>query len=376
MNRTKHIIIPIGFNAVQSKESLMQQMPSSYVYVWMESADFVREHLYCAKDGPYDQPVEAWLFVWDSPSNMVRKPHPNPKCKGFSNMELQIGAIGINLSWCKAYHANIRRHLIYILPPRSNSKLYNLPDKHFLGVDDVHVIDMQERIAQTDGNTPLLDFLGSIDRRVAEIIAGPKPGSDRQDTLVQYKIPDSVTQIKDRMFASCKKLREVTIPETVESIGVNPFLRCRNLHIVSHSTRFVVENNMLIDKHTGRLISFFGDETEVEVPAAVKELGDWAFGGCAHLQKVTLPATVTHIGDSAFKGCRKLQDLHFPDSLLSIGEWAFFQCESIEEIHIPKSVAHVGNWAFCSCKKLRTFHLPGTATLGEHVFAGCEGLER
>ena len=376
MSRTKHIIIPIGFNAVQSKESIMQQMPSSYAYVWMESADFVREHLYCAKDGPYDQPVEVWILVWDSPSNMVRKPHPNPKCEGFSNMELQIGAIGVNLSWCKAHHANIRRHLIYILPPRSNSKLYNLPDKHFLGVDDVHVIDMQETIAITDGNTPLLDFLGSIDRRVAEIIAGPKPGSDRQDTLVQYKIPDSVTHIEDREFASCKKLREVTIPKTVESIGVNPFLRCQNLHVVSHSPRFVVDNDMLIDLQTGRLISFFGDETEVEVPASVKEIGDWAFGGCAHLQKATLPATLSHIGDSAFKGCRKLQDLHFPNSLLSIGEWAFYQCESFEEIHIPESVACVGDWAFCCCKRLLTIHLPGTVTLGEHVFAGCEELER
>lgn len=375
MNRTTHIIIPIGFNAAQSKEGVMQQMPSSYAYEWMESADFVKKYLYGAEDGPYDPPVEVWLLVWDSPSNMVRKPHPNPKCEGFSNMELELGAIGVNLVWCKAHHANIRRHLIYIMPPRLNSKLYDLPDKHFLGVDDIHVIDMQEEIAQAGGHTPLLDFLGSMDRRVAEIIAGPKPGSDRQDTLVMYKIPDSVTHIEDRAFASCKKLREVTIPETVESIGVNPFLRCRNLRVVSHSQRFMAKNNMLIDKQTGRLISFFGNEMEVEVPASVKEIGDWAFGGCVHLQKVTLPTTVTHVGESAFKGCRKLQSLHFPDSLLSIGEWAFYQCESLEEIHIPESVTHIGDWAFCGCNKLQTIHLPGMVTLGVHVFAACEGLE-
>ena len=375
MNRTKHIIIPIGFNAAQSKEGIMQQMPSSYAYEWMESADFVREYLYGAEDGPYDTPLEVWLLVWDSPSNMVRKPHPNPKMKDCSNTELELGAIGVNLVWCKAHHANIRRHLIYIIPPRLNSKLYDLPDKHFLGVDDIHVIDMQEDIAHTDGNTPFIDFLGDMDRRVAEIIAGPRPGSDRQDTLVMYKIPDSVTHIEDRAFASCKKLREVTIPETVERIGVNPFLRCCNLCVVNHSPYFVVMNNMLIDKQTGRLISYFGNEMEVGVPAFVKEIGDWAFGGCAQLQKVTLPATVTHIGESAFKGCRKLQSLHFPDSLLSIGEWAFYQCESFEEIHIPESVMHIGDWAFCGCKKLRKIHLPDTTTLGEHVFAACEEWE-
>jgi hypothetical protein len=234
---------------------------------------------------------------------------------------------------------------------------------------------MQEEIAQAGGHTPLLDFLGSMDRRVAEIIAGPKPGSDRQDTLVMYKIPDSVMHIEDRAFASCKKLREVTIPKTVESIGVNPFLRCCNLCVVNHSPNFVVMNNMLIDKQTGRLISFFGNDKEVEVPALVKEIGDWAFGGCVHLQKVTLPATITHIGESAFKGCWNLQSLHFPDTLLSIGEWAFYQCESFEEIHIPESVTHIGDWAFCCCKKLRRVHLPDTTTLGENVFAACDGVE-
>lgn len=178
MNTTKHIIIPVGFNAAQSKECIMQQMPSSYAYEWMESADFVRKYLYGAEDGPYDPPVEVWLLVWDSPSNMVHKTHPNPKCEGFSNMELALGAIGVNLVWCKAHHANIRRHLIYILPPRPNSQLYDLSNKHFLGVDDIHIVDMQEEIAQTNGNTPLLDFFGGMDRRVAEIIAGPKPGSD------------------------------------------------------------------------------------------------------------------------------------------------------------------------------------------------------
>ena len=353
----------------------MQQMPSSYTYEWMESADFVKKYLYGAEDGPYDPSVEVWLLVWDSPSNMVRKPHPNPKCEEFSNMELQLGAIGVNLVWCKAHHAKFRTHLIYIMPPRLNSKLYDLPDKHFIGVDDIHVVDMQEEIVQTDGNTPLMDFFGGMDCRVAEIIAGPRPGSDRQDTLVMYKIPDSVTHIEDRAFASCKKLREVTIPETVESIGVNPFLRCRNLRVVSHSQRFMAKNNMLIDRQTGRLISFFGDETEVEVPASVKEIGDWAFGGCAQLQKVALPVTVNHIGESAFKGCRKLQSLHFPDSLLSIGEWAFYQCESFEDIHIPESVTYIGDWAFCGCKKLRKIHLPDTTTLGEHVFAACEEWE-
>lgn len=174
MDRTKHIIIPVGSNAAQCKEGIMQHLPSSYAYEWMESENFVRENLYCAEDGPYDPSLEVWLLVWDSPSNMVPKSHPNVK-HTCSNTELQIAAMGVNLLWCKAHHANIKRHLIYLLPPRFNSKLYDRPlDRHFLGIDDIHVIDMQEELSKTDGNMPLVDFLVSMELRVAEMIVGRK----------------------------------------------------------------------------------------------------------------------------------------------------------------------------------------------------------
>lgn len=181
MDRTKHIIIPVGRNAAQCKEGVMQQLPSSYAYEWMESEDFVREYLYCAEDGPYDPPVEVWLLVWDSPSNMIPKPHPNPKVKNCcSNTELQIAAMGVNLLWCKAHHANIKRHLIYFLPPRFASKLYDRSlDRCFLGVDDIHIIDMLEELSKADSNMLLEAFFVSMELKVAEVIAGKKPGREK-----------------------------------------------------------------------------------------------------------------------------------------------------------------------------------------------------
>ena len=177
MENTKHIIIPVGCNALRCKESIMQQLPSSYAYEWMESEDFVREYLYCAKNGSYDTPMEVWLLVWDTLSNMAPKAHPNPKIKHpCSNLELQIRAIGANLLWCKAHHANIKRHLIYILPPQFDAKQYNLSiNRQFLGIDDMHVIDMQEELLKADGNMPFVEFLASMELKVAEVIAGREP---------------------------------------------------------------------------------------------------------------------------------------------------------------------------------------------------------
>ena len=182
MERVKHIIIPVGFNAEQSKEGIMQQMPASYAYEWMESVDFVREYLYCAKEGPYDPPVEVWLLVWDSPSNMAHRAHPNPKIKqGCSNTELALAGIQVNLVWCRAHHTGLRVHLIQMIPPRFTPETSAPPVRHYFPemVEDTHLIDMQEELSKTAGNTPLSDFLEIIDLRVAEVIAGKKPGRER-----------------------------------------------------------------------------------------------------------------------------------------------------------------------------------------------------
>ena len=92
MNERKNIIIPLGFNAKQRKESLMSQLPSSFAYEWMETSDFVQQYLYCMEDGPYDPPLEVWILYWPSPSEMVRKMHPTLK-RGYSSADMALAGI-------------------------------------------------------------------------------------------------------------------------------------------------------------------------------------------------------------------------------------------------------------------------------------------
>ena len=127
---------------------------------------------------------------------------------------------------------------------------------------------------------------------------------------------------------------------------MNPSLRCPPLHVISLPRGFIVDNNMLIDLQTGRLISYFGQEADVTVPDSVVKIGVQAFSGCKSLRRVFLPDTVKYIEDFAFKGCTSLQHIQFSASLRGIGSCAFLNCKSLKEIHLPKSVSHVSRWAF------------------------------
>ena len=105
--------------------------------------------------------------------------------------------------------------------------------------------------------------------------------------ITKITLPDSISRIGDRAFASCKALKSINIPESVTSIG------------------------------------------------------DGAFEGCAKLADIALPESVTSIGDGAFESCAKLKSVNLPDSLKYIGDEAFMGCISLTGVTIPKGVTHI-----------------------------------
>ena len=104
---TKTIIIPIGFNAEQCKRGVLSYFADDITTEWMSDQDFVQQYLYCQEDGDYDPPLEVWLLVWDSPSNMIKPPKG-----GCSSLYVKCLAVGVNLTWCKVHHKGLTIHVI------------------------------------------------------------------------------------------------------------------------------------------------------------------------------------------------------------------------------------------------------------------------
>ena len=112
------------------------------------------------------------------------------------------------------------------------------------------------------------------------------------DSLRKIILADTCTTIPDIAFANCKYITSVTIPDSVESIGVRAFYRCRSL-------------------------------TEIDTGNGVKAISDDAFFGCDNLRSVKLGEAVESIGMQAFFGCRSLESIN-ADGVASIGSYAFY----------------------------------------------------
>lgn len=162
----KTIIIPVGFNAEQCHEGIMNCFTSADNVEWMDDHDFVVRYLYCQEDGDYDPPLEVWLLVWDSPGQMI----PFPK-GGCSSLYLKCMAVRINLSWCKHHHKGLTVHVIKVLPPATGGKSPIIED-HWFGrvVNHFHTVDYQAEMAHADPNLAFGAFLRQMNEKIAEMI--------------------------------------------------------------------------------------------------------------------------------------------------------------------------------------------------------------
>ena len=217
-------------------------------------------------------------------------------------------------------------------------------------------------------------------------------------------IPNSVTSIGDRAFASCSGLTSVTIPNSVTSIGGYAFSGCSGLTSVTvdkNNGTYDSRNNCnaIIETSTNKLI--VGCNNTI-IPNSVTSIGEFAFSDCSGLTSVAIPNSVTSIGESAFARCSGLTSVTIPNSVTSIGSWTFYGCSGLTSVtfnaekctymgsdsypvfndcinlttlNIGNKVTTIPNSAFRDCSGLSSVTIPNSVTsIGDYAFSGCSGL--
>ena len=93
----------------------------------------------------------------------------------------------------------------------------------------------------------------------------------------------------------------------------------------------------------------------ITIPEGVTSIGGYAFEECFDLENVTIPQSVTSIGPVAFLGCCKLTTLSLGENTETIGGGAFFRCSGLSKIIIPEKVKEIKSGYSGSPSFYRTF---------------------
>ena len=249
--------------------------------------------------------------------------------------------------------------------------------------DDTNSLNLQAQVYTGCGpfyNSPLTDiYLG---REILYNGEAYKPGSSGSGIFYSVKytevdevalsISNNVKTISPYMFARLK-LKSITIPASIKSIGLNAFVECQSLNSIVfedsttpltvsyHHTWSILgpfHQSPLTSITLGREIDyvdsngnpftpsetdhgFFASEDTVEslsitLTNNVKTISPYMFAG-RPITQINIPASVTEIKDHAFQSCTKLASLTIPGTVNTIGNDVFNKCTSLASVTFAPS---------------------------------------
>ncbi len=180
-------------------------------------------------------------------------------------------------------------------------------------------------------------------------------------------IPDGVTSIGSKAFAYCETMQELIIPDSVTEVGKYAFFGCSRLQKVRLS-----DNLQKLSE------GMFGSTAlkQIEIPAAVTEIGASCFSRCNALTAITIPDTVTKMGEACFSNCKNLTKVSLPDSILALQTRSFQGCSKLEEIVFPDSITAIGSYCLAECSELSSVTLPkNLVKIPDGMFSACTSLK-
>ena len=224
--------------------------------------------------------------------------------------------------------------------------------------------------------------------------------TDSHVVIPRYHEGTKVTAIGNRAFYNCTTIMEITVPETVDYIGTQIFLKCSSLHTVYYNGTYSSAGNSFLNVASIKKVVFGGNVIpngvcdgannieEVVILDSVTKIDRFAFQNCSNLTSIVIPTSLTNIGRFAFNGCTNLQSIYITDiavwcnvqhednTYLSAADWnLYLNGELVSVLKIPDSVTSIGRRTFSGCNSLTSIVIPDSLTsIDEDAFDGCSNL--
>lgn len=198
-----------------------------------------------------------------------------------------------------------------------------------------------------------------------------------------YVVPCST--ISSAAFAENHNLNSVTIPLTVNNIGVVAFKNCTaQLIVADANTNYSSNDGILFNKNKSSLIQYpVSKSGSYTVPSSVTSIEPFALAFCDKATSFTVPASVNFMSKAAMTCSNALitvaEDNQFFMSengvLYSKDRNRLLACPTsiIGDFNIPSQVKNIGSYAFGNCKKIKSFYTPNSIPLflDGSQFMGC-----
>lgn len=209
---------------------------------------------------------------------------------------------------------------------------YMIPHASYVDVDDGYMVQNYKLGFSVEGRAVIPDSYNG--KPVVAINNGAFKGDPFIKTV---ELPDTIDHIGGEAFMNCRNLVSIRIPDGVTELRGNTFEGCTSLR-------------------------------NVELPDSIMEIHGECFVNCKSLQEIKLPPAITEIKGNTFEGCSSLRGIAIPRGVTRIGSHAFYGCSSLSAVSVPTTVESIGSSAFRKCDSLNEIKLPVGVNINERAF--------
>ena len=190
-------------------------------------------------------------------------------------------------------------------------------------------------------------------------------------------IPNSVRLLGDGAFCSCKNLKTLNIPASVEEIGRGSSLVAgsgvTSITVDAGNIHYIDVNGVLFTADRKTLVAFpvGSDMEEYTIPDGTETVFSVVFEGDSSIKKVNFPESVTKMDAYTFLGCENLVSAEIPNKVTEI-RGTFLGCSTLETVTLPLSLTEIGNQTFGGCGSLKTINYTGTQADWDKIKIGTD----
>lgn len=168
-------------------------------------------------------------------------------------------------------------------------------------------------------------------------------GVDDTSTEFNGRVPFGAHKIDDDVFSDCP-YESISLPDSVTELGNRVF-----------------EDSKALEK--------------VKLPSGLSDLPPYLFSGCSALTKVTMPSAVSSFPEGLFKNCESLPEIPFRAGITVLPASVFEGCSALKSLVIPPTVKRIESRAVAGCTSLESVVFPaGLEYVAPDAFEGCSSL--
>ena len=184
--------------------------------------------------------------------------------------------------------------------------------------------------------------------------------------LEEIVLPETLVEI-DQFAFSKTRLTEVVIPGSVELLRASAFEGKSNGG--SPLEKVVFEGNKIRELEL-RTFSYCDRLKEIALPEGLESIGYNAFDGCSALERIDIPASVTYVGEAAFVYCTGLKEAIIGDGVAEIAKRAFAECTALKRVVIGRGIRRIGDMAFNTRSSWDQMTLESVTVLFDDISSG------